>query len=342
MPKPIAVLVADAHCHPHRDFNTYDDTGASSRVMLTVEALKVAFTYAKEHNCPLISLGDLLHVKTHVPVEVVRPLLNLFHHTMDPPPVWLLVGNHERPDRFSRENTLWWLQATSEWRGPNVTVVNEPCSTPHILPGIMTYWLPWEADQHAAQERLRELLMAADPDTPRVLFGHGCVDGAKADNGYPLSNPNMTPETLCCASYNAVWFGDLHAHQEFAPNGRYVGALIPQNFGERNNPSGFVVLFDDLSWQRMPVPAPRWVYHDQGDVAAQSTVTEIGVEFSRADPQAVAQAVMAAEPKAPAVNIDLTSIDSMLGGYIETNPLPEGVTYELVRQFLIQALGTLT
>lgn len=316
MPKPIFVVTADVHIHPHPHGNVYDSQGRSSRVMLTIEALRQPLKMARELNVPLWILGDLLHDKHHVPVEVIKPLLELraeFRSVQ----VNLLVGNHERPDKFSTVNTLSWLDDENQWEVfPDVVKVSAARGE------IDVYTMPWYADPTEACALLRQMVSEADQTTPRILLGHGCVDGALSDNGFKLSNPRLTPDALWLQSFNLVLFGDIHKHQSITENGRgwYVGALHPQNFGERHNPSSFMVVNDDFTFSRITIEGgPVFEYTD----TVEQTEPTHAYHFVKPSPEAVASASLAGH-QGMRLEMDTTDLESMIAAYMTAYPPPTG------------------
>lgn len=334
MRNPVFVACADVHLHPHPHGNTYDSEGHSSRVALTIAALREVLVTASKLNVPCWILGDLLHEKHHVPVEVIEPLLQLRDEFREVY-VNLLVGNHERPDRFSDVNTLSWLANGDRWHVYEGVERLESTTHAHDFD---IYTMPWYSDPEEACTELRRLVSTAPGTVPRVLLGHGCVDGSMSDNGFRLSNPKLSSEKLWLQSFNLVLFGDIHKHQRVTEegNGWYVGALHPQNFGERHNPAGFVVVYDDFTFERVEVQAgarfaygeldenqplpskasPYFVDVETGDITDLNTTM-----FIKPSPEAVAAASFAGH-KGMRLEMDTTDLESMVAAYMTAYPPP--------------------
>ena len=291
---------------------------------MTVTALRQCLEAARLHQCPFLHLGDLLHTKAGVPTEVIDPLLALFREFMDVP-TFLLVGNHERPDKYSSACNLGWLDKLH----PNLVVIREVCMTE--IRGVDCYWLPWTADCATTVWDLNRTMSeraAAHPTNPRVMLGHGCVDGSLADNGTRLSNPSMTPESLGLGSYNLALFGDIHKRQQFAPNGWYCGALHQNRAGEDDNEDGYVLVADDLTltWQIL-TGVPRF-----GKTAIPNAVGHVEVVdrpgetmYLRPDEAAVIEALEAAMPTVR-MSLNLSDMQEMVTKYAAMYPPPDGVT----------------
>ena len=319
MKRPLFVAVADAHCHPFPEFNTFDEYGGSSRVLATCRAISASIDFAEEHGVAWWSLGDLLHTKKEVSSYVFKDLRTALGRASGP--LHLIVGNHELPDKFSTATSLDWLLSED-----SIYHYTQPMKVYHDLVDIVVF--PVTHDLNAAKQKLYEIVCGFDPNRPRILLGHGMIDGCAADNGMRLSSPGMSPADLYFDAFNLVLFGDIHKHQQVHHNAWYAGALLPQNFGERDNPPGFIVVYEDLSWVRIPVAAPRFEYVQEN--ATGSQVTPSGeVVFQRPDPKAIAQKATQSAV-APRLEMNLTSLVSMLTAYMHANKPPVGVTPDAV------------
>lgn len=338
MPKPIMAVCADVHMHPHAHKNTYDENGQSSRVTLTVRALEEFLGYCSEQDIPGFIAGDLLHDKYAVPVEVLKPLQVLQQNSQEVD-VTVVVGNHERPDRFSQTTTLSCLR---DW-----VAVGSPDAIHHVS-GVDVYFMPWFPDFEKPCAKLRDMLSQADPNVPRILIGHGCVDGARSDNGFTLSNPGLTKDMLWLSAFNLTLFGDIHKHQaiDVGMNAWYVGALTPQTFGERHNASGFVVVNDDLSFERIEINSgPRFAYGvnspDQPLPASVSPALSDHTEtFIKQDPDAAAETALK-NHAGMQVDMDPSDLRSMVSAYYQARPPVDATLHKgLVFAYLSEILET--
>ncbi len=337
--KPIAVLVADAHIHPHAQFNEIDAHGNSSRVIAGVNALRHPMKASKDNDVPLFILGDLLHTKDAVPAQVLAPMRCLFENfECTPEDTVILAGNHERPDRWSEHTTLDWLR-------PYASIVTEPWvyTRKEMVACIDFYCLPWHPHPTQTQEILRYILQTRGAQSPthlRVLLGHGTVNGAMTDSGVRLKNPEITPETLWLGSFNISFWGDIHKHQQIAPNAWYVGALMQNTFGERDNPAGYVVLYSDLSWERVLIDAPKFKYVEENHPAQIARTADGAIVYARASDNAVITRVYA-EHSATRLNLAGKGLRDAIAEYANKFPPPPGVTLDeivlLVEQGMAQA-----
>ncbi len=324
--KPVlCTITADVHVHPHAQFNTYDEYGNSSRVGWAIAALdKIAL-----HTPPgatMWILGDLLHTKDAVPTEVFKPLAACLDKIKKGGVYTQIIpGNHEKPDNFSDFTTLDWISAAG------LGIVRKDVSV-QTIGGVAFFTLPWFPSMAEPLNRLREAVRAfaaEDPNRLRVLLGHGTIQGCVSDNGHPIEHAEITAQSAWFAAFNLVFFGDIHKHQQVAPNAWYVGAPLQRTFGERNNEPGFVVIYEDLTWERIPLSGlPLFSYNDEGRSGADVAIDENGddvIVYTRPSDAAIVQRAGDAMPPAR-LAVDLRDLRAMAEKYIQAFPPPPGVT----------------
>jgi len=248
---------------------------------------------------------------------VIDPLIELFKEFEDVPTM-LLVGNHERPDKFSDVCNLGWL----DYLHPNLTVVREVTVT--SVRGVDIYWLPWTANPESSVARVNTLLQersAVAPSTPRILLGHGCIDGAIADNGTRLSNPHLPIASLCLPSYNLALFGDIHKAQRIADNAQYVGALHQNRAGEDDNPDGYLLVDDDLmTVTRAGLEGiPRFGKTSLPTAVGHVNTEDGGTLYLRPDETAVIESLAKTMPLVR-MQLDLHDLRSMVTKYAALYP----------------------
>lgn len=134
---------------------------------------------------------------------------------------WMVPGNH---DQVSQSGTVHGLRVFEHC--PNVTVATEPL----VYAGGRVAYLPWrEVGQAEA--------FAAVP-AGYVVFGHGEVRGARANNGHKAEG-RFEPAHV--RHLRAVYLSHYHARQQIG-NVWYVGSPYEQDFGERGSPHGVAIV----------------------------------------------------------------------------------------------------
>lgn len=314
MTKPAMVLVADVHIHPHSYANHYDDGDPIGlRVRVTKRVLEETLQKARACGVPWICLGDLIHTGDRVATEVLSALTDLFTRYGDVQKI-LLLGNHEKPSRWARMSSLDWLVEL-----PNTQLMSD-CTVMNIS-GFNCFFLPHNYDHAVEADYLRkkveEVLATDEANTPRLLFGHGVVDGAKLPGGVRLSNPAWTVDSLWMQAFNAVYFGDIHHPATFGKNGRYVGCLHPQSFSDGEG--GYIVLNTDLSYAEIPTDV-TFRYKSEEVLDAVNT-TAGGVVFQKRDPRSIQRTTT----KGAIASLDFNNTEALVKRFIEENPPPADV-----------------
>ncbi len=313
------IFVADVHLHPHPAGDYVLSNGESFRVTKTIEALRETLKVAQDHGARWWSLGDLLHVGSGASTYVQQALLNLFDEF---PSVekYLLVGNHERPDRTTDKTALDFLA----WQADNVTIIR---GTWVLSVGDTSFFCLPDCNNMADAQRVVVDMAASWPASKKILLGHGCVHGSKAANGIQLTG-KMTLDTLAAAQFQWCIFGDIHLPQVLGDNFYYVGCLHPQNYGERNLSGSYMALDEagNLSWLATQAGL-RFAYEETPNVETHVVEQDGAVPtLSQSSPTAKAtQQVGGAAPR----GIDMTNLGTMVRAYMDANP-PEGVSVDEV------------
>lgn len=333
-----AVVTADVHVHPHKDFNEVDAEGNSWRVTRSIDALRQVFDTAKRNQCPVFLAGDLLHDKRGVPTEVIGPLKQLLSDHADIQ-VRFLVGNHERPDHFSRANTLAWLDNGTTHRV--ITAPTLECFN-HLGFEVAVCFLPWSETLHADLAVMDQTMRAFAeryPHTPRVLIGHACIDGAEAENGTKLRG-EVKVEELNLPAYNLGLFGDIHKAQRIADNAWYCGALLQQRSSESANLQTYMAIQDNLTATPYPIEGiPTFARSDSVEKIGKVVDEDTGETFLM-KPSAEAVAV-ALQERVPDIRMamDLTDLKSMVAQYMDAMPSEDGFTFEHIWSVVEQEMN---
>ena len=85
-----------------------------------------------------------------------------------------------------------------------------------------------------------------------MLVAHCTIEGSAYDGGYTpdLSGDGVWPIEIA-QPFDYAALGHIHKHQEVGPNIVYSGSLDRINWGERNDPKGYVVIDigSNVKWQ---------------------------------------------------------------------------------------------
>jgi exonuclease SbcD len=287
MTDPIRILhFADIHIGMENYGRTDPNTGLSSRVVDFLRRMDQMIGYAAEHDVDLVIFaGDAFKSRNPTPTFQrefawrVQDLAKLC-------PVVLLVGNHDLPTIEKRASSIEIYETLSvpntilgrEYachqietkRGP-VLVATAPYPVRnHLLRDVD---LPYhstiaEIDGILEQHLDRRLLSLAEEasryDMPRVLAGHFTVSGAVwgSERSVMLGRDvSVMLSTLADPAWDYVALGHIHKHQNLTPNRPdlppvvYSGSMERIDFGEENDPKGFV-------WVELERGRTQWQFHE--------------------------------------------------------------------------------
>ena len=277
------VAVADVHEGINFGFNLDVETGISERALDIHRNLVRAAKFAIENRSKLFVIAGDLFDRTHIAPayremirkDVIEPLgkKNI--------KIWILAGNHDQPHSSKKGTSI------DDFRGyPHVSVYREPSVEEIVIDNkkvrciIMPYMhpdsialmvknklgkdIPPEQMFTTGQKLIKNWLKEKseiDADYT-ILFAHYYVEGAKIrETSCPEVLPgefsftkDMIPDNLDIAV-----FGHIHLHQSMGKVGSteivYPGAVERIDWGERNDPKGFISLsIKERSWDFIELP----------------------------------------------------------------------------------------
>ncbi|MFQ5838806.1 MAG: exonuclease SbcCD subunit D [Thermoplasmata archaeon] len=273
------LAVCDVHEGINFGFRVDPETGISERSLDLHRNFVRAAEHAIAHRLDLfIVVGDLFD-RTHVSPafrelvrkDVIEPLGKAGIET------WLVAGNHDQPRLWSRGTSL------DDFRGyPHVKVFREPTVRDATVDGenITFLILPYLHPEHIA-DRVREKLGEEVPreqtfelgrrmlkewmkkrvDEARgdrvLLLGHYYVEGARVrSTAYPEVLPGEFSFTLDMIppGVEVAIFGHIHLHQVVGDKVVYVGAPERVDWGEMEDPKGFLTYRPADDWSFRPLP----------------------------------------------------------------------------------------
>jgi exonuclease SbcD len=205
-------------------------------------------------------------------------------------PVVLLVGNHDLPSVAKRASSIEIfrtlevpnvlvgsherLHNVTTRRGATIQVATVPYPLRQQLLAHEEYKDKTIADldqlvQQIVTDNLRALAEQVDPALPAVLVGHFSVSEAKfgSERSVMLGRDvAVLKSILADPVWDYVALGHIHRHQELnegkPPPVVYSGSLERIDFGEENEPKGFVIADvrrGGTEWKFQPVDARRFV-----------------------------------------------------------------------------------
>jgi exonuclease SbcD len=266
-------------------------TGLNGRVMDFLRRLSEVVGYALDNQVDLVLFAGDAYKSRDPNSTYRREFARRIKHLADAGiPVVLLVGNHDLPAQERRASSIEIFRTLDV---PNVLVASHDRLhrlTTRRGDTIQVATVPYpirqrllvdeehkdktiaELDtlvQQLVAENIRALAAQVDPSLPAVLAGHFSVSEARLGSERTVMlgrDVVVLKSVLADAAWDYVALGHVHRHQELNGNQHppivYCGSLERIDFGEEQEPKGFVVADvcrGHTEWQFHPVAARRFV-----------------------------------------------------------------------------------
>jgi exonuclease SbcD len=283
---------ADLHLGVERFGHIDPQTGLSTRLQDFLTALdRIIDVAIAEQVDAILFAGDAYKNREPTPTiqrELARRLRRVVEAGI---PTVILIGNHDLPNAWGRATAVEIFQALAV---PNIHIANE-IETIRLdtrSGPLQVVTLPWVTRAHVlsqeeiaklsmeeAQERLQEAVAfhvreqadALDPAAPAILLAHITAQGATfgSERSAMLGTDLVfTRGDLAAHAFDYGALGHIHKHQAVGQEPPLVYAGSPErvDFGEENEPKGFVLVEIGagarserrLSWQFCQLPARRF------------------------------------------------------------------------------------
>lgn len=338
MPPLRLVHCADVHLGVETYGRIEPGSGLNSRLVDFCARLDEVVDYAIAESVDLfLFAGDAYKSRDPSPTqqrELARRLQRLSRAGI---PTFLLVGNHDLPAASGRANSLDIFDTLAV---PNVTVGRLPGTHRIETAGgpVQIVGIPWlrrsallasEETRSLTAEQARQAIegLAADyiqravdkeldPDVPAILAAHVSVDGATYGSERSVlvgEDIVLAKSTVANPRFSYVALGHIHKYQVVnatRPLTIYPGSIERVDFGEENDPKGFVTVEIEDGEARHkfhPLPARRFLTIRSRPKMLGSTETVIA-DVEAANPSgAIARLIVEADPDVDA-HIDYAAV----------------------------------
>jgi len=246
------IFFTDLHLHDYKQFSEPIESGITTRMQITLDTLKAILNYAKENNIEhVFFLGDLFHARKTIKSILLTLVADILKEYADYGiELHFVTGNHDlifndpdAPTVYSKLNFIDSITTPTMYE-----VRHEQCTLNYYIAA-----LPFRFSLSQIQE---EIIYLADkvkersepPPYPSVLIGHFETDGAAVSDEYVLDTP-LAPDTLVQNTFKYIFSGHVHKRQFLTLDDAflwYIGTPLQNNFGNRNQPYGFLV-YDNVA-----------------------------------------------------------------------------------------------
>ncbi len=286
---PKLLHLADIHIGMENYGHLNPQTGLHSRLEDYLHRLDDVLDYAlnQEPVDLVLIAGDIYKNRTPNPThqrEFARRIQRVVRAGL---PVFILTGNHDAPAASSRAHSVEIFD-TLQIEGVTVAskmrfhVINTQAGPIQIIAipwlnrqALLTkeemIGLPMSALETEMLSRVGSFIEGTverlDPTVPTVLTFHGTVGGATygAERSVMLGHDLVIPRSLLALpGIDYVALGHIHKHQAIGaqPPAVYPGSIERIDFGEEDEPKGFVIVDiekDNTSWHFVALNARPFV-----------------------------------------------------------------------------------
>ena len=361
------VCVADVHEGIGFGFLLDPETGVSARALDLHRNFVAAANWAIEHGAKLFCvLGDLFD-RTHVaPVfremvrrDVIEPLGAAGIE------VWLLAGNHDQPRAMARGTSL------DDYKGyPHVKVFREPAVETRVFGGakvgfiLLPYVHPeeivrrfreqegveisreqaYEAARATWREWIADQARTLDADR-KIAYGHFWVEGAQvsAANYEVVPGEFTFSRDMFPPDVDLAVFGHIHRHQTVWDRVVYTGAPERIDWGERDEPKGFLALdAGNAKWDFVELPVRTMAKIDV-TVSMDEDPTDRILAALPDDPKDMLVRLEVTIPEALRPKVEHRRIDEKVRGafHYEVKWLVQRKDFRVVEEFTMDPLRLL-
>ncbi len=286
-------------------------TGLNSRIIDFLDAMDCVCDVAEATKPDLILFaGDAFRTRTPVPTLVTH-FANRIQRMADVAPVVMVVGNHDR--QKGGEGRKHSIDVMRELKAKNQIYVSDSIEAIHFEHShVIT--LPWTYDKSPEDiyDSIDVCLSSVTDDLPCILLSHAALEGAQYNENYvaDLSVEEVLPLWLFCNEcFDYVALGHIHKHQEMCPNVVYAGSLERVDWGERDNPKGFILadVGESTTWRFVDVH-PRPMIEIEADWDDLDAIQDIDVT------DAIVK-VLIKSKKAVGHQMAMSEVERLLDGY---------------------------
>ncbi len=300
---------ADLHLGVETYGRTDPATGLSSRLLDFLSALDQLVDYALENRVDLVLFcGDAYKSREPTPTqqrEFARRINRLVTNGIS---VFLLSGNHDLPNTFSRATAteifdtlaierVYVASRPDVYRIPTESGPLQIVSLPWLRRSTLlsreeTKNLNFSQINEKMQQVLTSIVTASiqklDPALPAILAAHVWVAGARIGSEASMTmgqEHTFLLSNIAHPAFDYVALGHIHRHQILQDNPPvvYAGSLERLNFGEETDDKGFYVVDIESGGE----PSQRQVTFDFHPIAGRRFLSiNIDIESQEVDPTA--------------------------------------------------------
>lgn len=231
----------------------------TNRLQMEVVVEECVRVAKERHPSFIVCLGDVLDRFSTIREEPLNQALGFFHRLLDYAPLFVLVGNHDRPNNATFCTDEHPFNAVKHWSKP-IQIVDRPLVWTSATQRVYTF-VPYVPNGRFADA----LALAPGWEASEVIFAHQDFKGAVYNGLASATGDDWDRDDL-----PMVLSGHIHDYQEL-PGVIYPGSPIQHAASESKTKTLYWLEVSDETTEGVRVPIEVPVYHtevlDAADVA---------------------------------------------------------------------------
>lgn len=233
------LFFSDLHAHQFSEFAYINDNGINSRLQYCLDIIDQIKLYAIENDIKnVLFAGDLFHTRPAVDTLTHNlTLKKIIELSNEVDKLIILPGNHDSYTKNTSYNSLKILDSIENisllntYTSDTMSVGNNPAFK-HCYINIIP--LECGGTLEGALKHKSTLAQA------NILVSHNEIIGSQTPSGYVFEE-GLDSKTLS-DNFDFVFNGHIHKYQQFHHNVFNIGSPLHQDWGDKNNKKGFLVL----------------------------------------------------------------------------------------------------
>ncbi len=247
-------------CYKHGYYN--------SRLLQSIDVLNEIQAYAL--NKPILFGGDLFHQRGSVSTDVLMGTYQAINRM-----AWynggklvMIPGNHDYADRNGSMHSLLGLRNVDN--EDSAPIIHDSPSFHRITADVAVWTIPYQEDKKNFIQSINIILKEKEHYKGKfnILLAHQGIQGSLVGSDFVLSSQHDISVDDIPDWFDLCLFGHYHKHQKIKDNAYYIGASHQHNWGDANDPRGFlhITINDDFTYELKQIEtqsASRFIITDK-------------------------------------------------------------------------------
>lgn len=325
----------------------------NSRFLASLDIIKEIGDYAEAHDAHVLFGGDLFHQRSGVATDVLMgtswAIDGLASRALS---THLIPGNHDYADREGLIHSLLGINQRS-----NTDPFDDPLYRPALIcdgkyytydipeSKVLVHTIPFRENKEDFIKQVNSISSTLDKKYFNILLAHQGIQGSTIGSDFVLTSSHDISINDIPDNFNLCLFGHYHKHQEVKENVYYIGASHQHNWGDANDPRGFlhITVNDDFTYELKHIEtqaAPKFYVTNKAidarpiDFVKSTNEALVAKDFG--NPRVFENIEVASEEEETKFETPTWALDDILSSWVLAKKAPDG--YLSVGKKLLEAV----